>query len=147
MKVILKADVKGLGKMGEIVNTAPGYARNYLMPNDFAALADTKNVKAFEHQKRTIEEKKKKLHDGNLSFAEKLSAMSITIKAKAGEEDKIFGSVTSMDIAEALKAEGVEIDKKTISMEEPIKRLGEHEVQIKVASEVTASLKVKVEPE
>jgi large subunit ribosomal protein L9 len=114
------------------------------MPNDFAAPADTKNVKALEHQQRVIEEKKKKLHEASLSFAEKLSAMSVTIKAKAGEEEKLFGSVTNMDIAEALKAEGVEIDKKSISLEEPIKRLGEHEVQVKVGPEVTASLKVQV---
>jgi large subunit ribosomal protein L9 len=144
MKVILKADVKDLGKMGDIVTAAPGYARNYLIPNDFAAPANTKNVKALEHQKKVIADKKKKLHEGYVSFAEKLSTTSITIKARAGEEEKLFGSVTSMDIAEALKAEGVELDKKKISLEEPIKRLGEHEVQIKVAPEVTASLKVKV---
>ena len=144
MKLILKADVKGLGKMGDIVNAAPGYARNYLMPNDFAAPADTRNVKALEHQKKVVQEKKRKIHEGNVSFADKISSISITITAKAGEEEKLFGSVTSMDIAEALKAEGVELDKKKISLEEPIKRLGEHEVQVQVAPEVTASLKVQV---
>jgi large subunit ribosomal protein L9 len=144
MKVFLREDVKHLGKMGEIVNVADGYARNYLIPKNAAVEANTKNIKEFEHHKRIIEEKAAKVREASRSMAEKLSSVTLTIKAKAGEEDKLFGSVTSMDIADALKAEGYDIDKKKISIEEPIKRLGEHSVEIKVNADVSAHVKVNV---
>jgi large subunit ribosomal protein L9 len=147
MKVILKADVKDLGRIGEVITVKDGFARNYLMPKGFAVDASTKNVKEFEHEKRQILEIAKKIRAGAEGLAEKIVATGITIKAKVGEEDKLFGSVTAMDIADALKAEGIEIDKKKINLEEPIKRVGEYKVPVKLHSDVTADITVHVEPE
>ncbi len=147
MKIFLREDVKNLGKIGEIVNVSDGYARNFLFPKKLAVEANTKNIKEFEHQKRVIQEKVAKIREASRSVAEKLSALTLTIKAKAGEEDKLFGSVTNMDIAEALRAEGFDIDKKKITMEEPIKRLGLHSVEVKVHPEMSATVKVNVVPE
>jgi large subunit ribosomal protein L9 len=147
MKIFLKEDIKSLGRMGEIVDVNDGYARNYLFPKKMAVEAHTKNIKEFEHQKKVIQEKAAKIREASNSVAEKLSALTLTIKAKAGEEEKLFGSVTNMDIANALKAEGFEIDKKKITMGEPIKRLGLHSVEVKIHPEVSATLKVHVVPE
>ena len=144
MKVFLKEDVKSLGKMGEVVNVAEGYARNYLIPQKLAVEANTKNVKEFEHQKRTIKERADKLKDASKAVAEKLSAVTLTIKARAGEEDKLFGSVTTMDIAEALKSAGYDVDKKKVHLEEPIKRLGTYIAEIKIHPEITAKVTVQV---
>ena len=144
MKVFLKEEVKHVGNIGDVVNVADGYARNYLIPKNLAVEANTKNIKEFEHHKRIIQEKAAKVKDASRSLAEKISSLVLTISAKAGEEDKLFGSVTSMDIAEALKAEGYEIDRKKISIEEPIKRLGEHSVEIKVLADISAHVKVNV---
>lgn len=144
MKIFLTEDVKNLGKMGEIVNVADGYARNYLLPKKFAVEANTKNLREFEHNKRIIQEKATKTRESFKTTAEKLSTLSLTIKAKAGEEEKLFGSVTNSDIAEALKAEGYDIDKKKISIEEPIKRLGIYSVEVKIYPEISALLKVQV---
>jgi large subunit ribosomal protein L9 len=147
MKVILKTDVKDLGRVGEVVNVKDGFARNFLVPQGLAVEASTKNVKVFEHEKKKIQEMARKLRSGAAGLAEKISAAKIVIKAKAGEEDKLFGSVTSMDIADALKAEGIEIDKKKIQLDEPIKRIGEYTVAIKLHSEISAQLNVQVMPE
>ncbi len=147
MKVILKSDVKDLGRIGEVVNVKDGFARNYLVPQGLAVEASTKNVKAFEHEKKMIQEMAKKVKTGAAGLGERIASARITIKAKAGEEDKLFGSVTSMDIAEALKAEGIEVDKKRIQLEEPIKRLGEYTIAVKLHPEVTAELNVQVVPE
>jgi large subunit ribosomal protein L9 len=144
MKVFLKEDVKNLGKIGDVVNVAEGYARNFLMPKKFAVEANTKNLKEFEHNKRTIQEKAAKIKNASKATADKLSALTLKIMAKAGEEDKLFGSVTTMDIAEAFKTEGFEIDKKKILLGEPIKRLGEYTVEVKIHSEVNATVKVQV---
>jgi len=147
MKVILKADVKDLGRMGEVVSVKDGFARNYLMPKGLAVDASTKNVRQFEHDKKQIIEMAKKIRAGAEGLAEKIAATGITIKAKAGEEDKLFGSVTAMDIAEALKEQGIEVDKKKIVLDEPIKRLGEYKVSVKLHSDVAADIAVRVEPE
>jgi len=144
MKVILKEDVKGLGHMGEVVNTSDGYARNYLIPKNLVAEASTKNIKELEHNKKIIMEKAAKIRDASKASAEKLAALTLVIKAKVGEEEKLFGSVTSMDIAEALAAEGFEIDKKKIHIDEPIKRIGEYVVHVKIHPEVSAPVKVHV---
>jgi len=147
MKVILKTDVKDLGSIGEVVNVKDGFARNYLVPQGLAAEASTKNLKAFEHEKRKIHEMARKVKAGAAGLAERLAETKVTIKAKVGEEEKLFGSVTSKDIAEALKAEGIEVDKKKIQLDEPIRRLGEYTVTIKLHSEVSAQLNVLVVPE
>lgn len=147
MQVILKDNVKNLGEMGQIVNVAKGYARNFLIPKGLAVEADMKNIKSLEHEKRIIHEKARKIKNLAQDMAGRISAMTLTIKAKAGEEEKLFGSVTTMDIAEALQKEGIEIDKKKISLEEPIKRLGFYTVNIRVHPQVSAQLNIQVIPE
>jgi len=144
MKVILREDVKNLGDMGEVVNVSNGYARNFLLPKKFAVEANTKNLKEFEHNKKVIAERASKIKESVKSAAEKLSAVSLTIKAKTGEDDKLFGSVTNMNIADALASEGFDIDKKKIVMDEPIKRLGEYSVTIKLHPEISTQIKVQV---
>jgi len=144
MKIILKEDIKKLGKMGQIVDVADGYARNYLVPKGLAVEANTKNIRSMGHAKKIIQEKSKKLKDSAQDLASRISSITLTLKAKAGEEEKLFGSVTTMDIAEALLNEGIEIDKKKISLEEPIKRLGSYSVQIKIHPDVSVPLNIQV---
>jgi len=144
MKLILKEDVENLGAMGALVDVANGYGRNYLLPRNMAVEANPQNIKEFEHQKKSILAKVKKLRITAEELANKISAVSVIIEAKAGEEDKLFGSVTVKDIAEAISQKGIEVDKRKIVLEEPIKRLGEYEVKVKVQHDVTATVKVEV---
>ena len=144
MKVILREDVKDLGDMGAIVDVSDGYARNYLVPKGLAVEANVKNVKALEHEKRIIQGKAKKIKNAAEDLSERVSKMSLVIKAKSGEEGKLFGSVTTMDIAELLQKEGVEIDKKRISLDEPIKRLGSYTVSVKLHPEIATQLQLEV---
>lgn len=144
MKVFLKEDVKSLGKMGDIVNVAEGYARNFLIPKKFAVEANTKNIKEFEHNKRVLQLRADKLRQSFKSIADKIASLTVEIKARAGEEEKLFGSITNMDIADALKAQGIEIDKKRIVLDEPIKRLGSYSVEVKLHSDITATVNVNV---
>ena len=144
MKVILKEDVNNLGKIGDMVAVADGYGRNYLLPRGLAIEASTRNVKILEHQKKVIKAKIQKQKSGAELLANKLSSVSCTVAKKAGEEDKLFGSVTTKDIEEALKTEGFSIDRKQILLEEPIKRLGVYSVTIKIHPEVTTEVKVWV---
>jgi len=144
MKVILKDDVKNLGDMGQIVDVSDGYARNYLVPRGLAAEANIKNIKSLEHQRKIIQEKSRKIKLSAQDFSDKISQLKLTIKAKSGEEGKLFGSVTSMDIAEQLKNEGFDIDKKKISLDEPIKRLGSYSVSVKIHPEISAQLNIEV---
>ena len=147
MKIILRQDMDTLGLEGDIVDVANGYARNYLIPKGFALEANNQNIKLFETQKKKIEIKRLKAKEEAEKIREKLSDVMITISQKAGEEDKLYGSVTSMDIAAQLEKEGIVIDRKKISMEKPIKSLGEFEVPIRLYPEVTGSIKVSVVPE
>ena len=144
MKVILKEDVKNLGMMGQIVNVSDGYARNYLVPKGLAVEANMKNIKYLEHTKRIINEKAKRIKNSAQELADKISKMNLVIKAKAGEEGKLFGSVTTMDISELLKNEGIEIDKKKILLDEPIKRLGTYSVNLKIHPEISTQLNIEV---
>lgn len=144
MKIVLKDDVKNIGKTGQIIDVADGYARNYLVPRGLAIEANTKNIKALEHEKRIIEKKAKKIKNSSQELSNKISAMTFTIKAKAGDEGKLFGSVTTMDIAELLQKEGIEIDKKKISLDEPIKRLGSYSVNVKIHPEISTQLNIQV---
>ncbi len=147
MQVILKEDMKNLGKAGDIVTVKDGYARNYLLPRGIAIDATAKNMRALEHARRVVTERAKKLANDAQSLAQKLFQLTVSIKAKAGEEDRLFGSVTAIDISEALKEKGLDIDKRKIILDEPIKRLGSHVVSIKLHPEVIAQLKVEVERE
>ncbi|NWF52289.1 MAG: 50S ribosomal protein L9 [Nitrospirae bacterium] len=144
MKVILKEDIKHLGKMGQVVEVADGYARNFLIPKGLVVEASAKNIKSLEHEKRIIEEKAKKLKNSAQDLASRIASLTITIKSKAGEEGKLFGSITTMDIVESLKKEGIEIDKKMVFLGEPIKRIGSYTVSIKLYTDISAPLNIQV---
>ncbi len=147
MKIILREDMDTLGFEGEIVDVANGYARNYLIPKGMALKANVQNVKLFETQRKKIEVKRVKAKEDAEKIKEQLADVVVTISQKAGEEDKLFGSVTSMDIAAHLEKQGIGIDRQKITLEKPIKALGEFEVQIRLYPEVTGSIKVVVVPE
>ena len=143
MKVILKENVAKLGKSGDIVNVADGYARNFLIPRDRAVLANEHNVKYVEHQKKLIQSKVDKEKQDASRVAELISAHSCTLARKVTEdEEKLFGSVTAADIAEVLTNDGYDIDKNNILLEEPIRTLGVKTVEIKIAENILAKLKV-----
>jgi large subunit ribosomal protein L9 len=144
MKVILQENLENLGHIGDIVKVAPGYARNYLLPKGYALPANEKNTKAMEHAKRQLEYKKNKVLEQAKAIAAKIEGITLTLLHQAGEEGKLFGSVTNMELAEQLKVQGVEIDRKKIALTDPIKQLGEYTVTVKVHPEVTADLKVVV---
>lgn len=144
MRVILKDDVKNLGKIGDIVDVSDGYGRNYLIPRGLAFPASEKNIKALEHEKRLISAKAIKLKKETELLAERLSHMTLSIKAKAGEEEKLFGSITTMDIKDALKGEGIDIDRKRILLQEPIRRLGSYTVGIKLAQDIISEINIRV---
>ena len=144
MKVILKEDIPRLGTMGETVQVAPGYGRNYLIPQGKAALATSKNFKELEHQRQLILRKAELIRKDAESFAEKFRGLTLTLARKVGEEDKIYGSVSVSDISQALEEAGVEIERKLIKLDEPIKSLGEFQVPVKVHADVTAEITVQV---
>jgi large subunit ribosomal protein L9 len=144
MKVILKEDIPKLGTMGETVQVAPGYGRNYLIPQGKAVLATSKNFKELEHQRQLILRKAELIRKDAESFAEKFRGLTLTLARKVAEEDKIYGSVSVSDITQALKEAGVEIERKLIKLDEPIKSLGEFQVPVKVHADVTAELTVQV---
>lgn len=146
MKVILKENIEKLGEMGSVVEVADGYARNYLIPRNLALEASLKNIKKFEHERNIILKRAEKVKKKAEELAERISKITVNIKAQTGEDDKLFGSVTSMDIADALLKQGIEIDRRKIIMpKEPIKRLGSYTVEIKLHPQVTASLNIEVE--
>ncbi len=144
MKVILKEDIPKLGTMGETVQVAPGYGRNYLIPQGKAVLATSKNFKELEHQRQLILRKAELIRKDAESFAEKFKGLTLTLSRKVVEEDKIYGSVSVSDISQALKEAGVEIERKLIKLDAPIKSLGEFQVPVKVHADVTAEITVQV---
>lgn len=144
MKVILKEDVESLGKMGDTVSVSDGYARNFLIPKGLCIEASNKNVKVLEHERKLIEKKLERQREQAKTLSEKLKAVSVTIPMKVGEQDKLFGSVTSKDIEKALAARGVEVNRRNIMMEEPIRSLGEFRVKIKLHPEVFSEVSVVV---
>ena len=144
MQVILREDIDKLGKIGDLVKVADGYARNFLVPKKKAIEATPDNLNAMNHAKKMVSDRIRKIKKDATAEADQLRGLSISIKAKTGEEGKIFGSVTSMDIADAVKAQGVEIDKRKIVLDEPIKRLGDYTVTVKLHGDIHADLKVSV---
>ncbi len=144
MQVILRENVENLGRTGDIVKVSDGYARNFLLPRNLCFMADAKNIAVIEHHKRSLEKKRLTQKSGSEELAKKLADFSCTISRKVGEHDKLFGSVSSGDIAEVLNAAGFAVEKRSIQINEPIKTLGVHTVGIKLQSEVTANLKVWV---
>ncbi len=147
MKLILREDVENLGKGGEVVDVKPGYGRNFLLPRGLAVAANTKNLREIEHQKSVAAAKAAKLKASAQAVAKRLADTPVTLKRKAGEQDKLYGSVTAMDIAEALAARGVQIDRRSIDLSEPIKTVGDFEVPVKLHHDVIGKVKVKVEAE
>jgi large subunit ribosomal protein L9 len=144
IKVILISDVDKLGNTGEIKTVKEGYANNFLIPQKLALLANSVNMKLYEAQKTKIKQKAERLKKEFQEIGEKLSKLSITISREVGEEEKMFGAVTSQDISEAIKNEGIEIDKRKIELIEPLKTLGVHEVSIRLHPEVITQIKVWV---
>jgi len=147
MEVILRRDMDELGLEGDIVDVAKGYARNYLLPKGIALEASQQNKKALELQRKKIEVRRLKAKDEALELKQEIEGMEITFSLKAGEEGKLYGSVTTMDIASQLEKQGLVVDRRKIILEKPIKTLGEIEVPIRIYPEVTGSVKVFVVPE
>jgi large subunit ribosomal protein L9 len=144
MKVILQEDVHNLGAIGDVVDVADGYGRNFLLPRKLAVIADATNQHRLEHVKRVAAARQAKVVAEARELGTRLGATAISIKRQAASEDKIFGSVTNADIAEALLAQGIEIDKRTILLEEPIKNIGVFQVPVRIHKDVDASVKVYV---
>ncbi|RLG12834.1 50S ribosomal protein L9 [Candidatus Pacearchaeota archaeon] len=144
MEVILRTDIPKLGKAGDIVKVKDGFARNYLIPKGFAIPANQKNIKALENQRRIILAKAERERKKAQSLAEKLETITLTVYRKIIEEDRIYGSVNVGDILNFLKEQGIELDKKQILLEEPIKTLGTFEIPIKLASDIVVNVKLEV---
>jgi large subunit ribosomal protein L9 len=144
MRVILRESLDKLGQAGEVVTVREGYGRNYLLPRGLAVVATEKDVHRFEHDKRVIAARAAKMAKELAAQADKLSQVSVTITASVGEGDRLYGSVTTRDIADALKAKGVAIDSKKLHLAEPIKALGQFEVPVKLAPNLAPTIKVNV---
>ena len=144
MKLILREDVYNLGKSGELVTVKDGYARNYLLPRNLGMLANAANVRQLEHEKQVIELRQQKMKGGAVEQAKKLEAVAVKIARKVGEQDKLFGSVTALDVAEALAAAGHKLDRRLIHLPEPIRAVGIFEIEIRLHREVAAKIKVEV---
>jgi len=146
MEVILREDVMHLGQIGDIVKVRPGYARNYLIPRGLATLADRRNLSVLEHDKRVVEDKRKRALTAAETVVKKLAATKVTIAARAGAEGKLFGSVTNIDIEQALADAGVAVERRRIRLDEPIKTLGDHTVLVTLAAGVQGEVTVSVVP-
>jgi len=144
VKLILREDVPSLGDAGDVVSVRPGFARNYLLPQGKAIHATDANVSELEHHKRVVTERVTRERRAFEAQRDRLQAQRLEFTAQAGEEGKLFGSVTASQIAEELAAKGMEIDRRKIQLEEPIREVGEHTVSIRLHREIVANVKVKV---
>ncbi len=144
MRIILRENLDKLGQAGEVVTVREGYGRNYLLPRGLAMIASEKDVARFEHDKRVIAARAAKLAKDLSAQADRISQVSVTITASVGEGDRLYGSVTTRDIADALKAQGVAIDSKKLQLAEPIKALGTTEVPVKLGHNLSPTIKVHV---
>jgi large subunit ribosomal protein L9 len=148
MKVILQQDVKGLGKAGDVVNASDGYARNYLIPKKLATEASAGNLNSIKLQKKAEEKRQAEAQEKAEKLRDRLEKVTVSMKAKSGEGGRLFGSITNKEIAEMLeKQHGIALDKRKISLNEPIKDLGDTTVEVKVYPGVTGTLKIKVQSE
>ena len=145
--LILREPVLRLGEAGDVVKVKPGFARNYLIPQGKAMVATAANVRELEHDKRVVSEKAAKEMKSLEAVRDRIESLSLEVVARVGEEGKLFGSVTVLQIAEQLAAQGVEIDRRRIDLREPIKEAGEHIVPIKLHRDLVANAKLKVSPE
>jgi large subunit ribosomal protein L9 len=144
VQVILNEDLPNLGRPGDVVRVRAGYARNYLLPRKLAVEANSRNLRAFEHQKRLAMAKREALQAQAMTEKEKIEDLHLTLPAHAGEEGKLFGSVTNLDLERALHQRGFTVDRRRILLAEPIKQLGEYSVMIRLQPEVDANLKFSV---
>jgi large subunit ribosomal protein L9 len=144
IQLILNEEVPNLGVPGDVVKVRAGYARNYLLPRKLAVEANPKNLRAFEHQKGLAMLKREALKNKARGLKEKVDALSLTMSARAGEEGKLFGSVTNIDVERALRERGIDIDRRKILLVEPIKQLGDYTIQVRLEAEVEAGLKLSV---
>jgi large subunit ribosomal protein L9 len=144
MKVILTKDLDNLGRAGALVEVKTGYGRNYLLPRNLAVLATAKNVRQLEHQKAGILSRSAKEKQNMTAMAQKLSAIEVKFTRKVGEQNKLFGSVTSKDVHEQLAGQGYQIERRQVHLPDPLKELGTFEVDVKLHPEVTAKVKVTV---
>ena len=145
MKVILQENIDGLGYLGDVLDVAKGYARNYLLPRKKAVVANERQQKMFEHLKRQVEKKAKEELTAINDFGKKLSGISLSFEVQTGKEDKLFGSVTTKDIAEQLAAKGFEVDRRKIQLAQPIKELGTFSVPVKLHREIVSKISVTVQ--
>ena len=144
MEVILKEDIVNLGKIGDVVRVRDGYARNYLLPRGLVLVANKKNIKTFEHQKKLVADQKQKVIRHAQTVGGELSGVALTIAMRTGEEGKLFGSVTNIQIEKALKAKGLNVDRRKIHLDEPIRVLGDYEIPVRLSADLTVPLKVSV---
>jgi large subunit ribosomal protein L9 len=147
LQVILNEDVPSLGRTGDVVRVRAGYARNFLLPRRLAVMADARNLRAFENQKRIALARREVKKGAALKYKEQLEALTLTVTARAGEEGKLFGSVTNLDLERALRERGFEVDRRKIVLVEPIKLLGDYTVAVRLEPEVEANLKLTVSAE
>lgn len=144
MEVILKEDIVNLGKIGDVVRVRDGFARNYLLPRGLVLEANKKNLRLFEHQKKIVADQKQKITKSAQAVAEQLTGVELTLSMRAGEEGRLFGSVTNMQLEKALKERGLKVDRRKIQLEQPIKTLGDYEIPIRLSGDVTVMLKLSV---
>jgi len=144
MEIILQEDVLNLGRIGDVVKVRDGYGRNYLLPRGLALEANRRNLRVLEHQKRLVAGKKERDLRQAQTMSQQLSALTVEIQARAGEGDRLFGSVTNMDIEKALKAQGVTVDRRKILLAEPIKQLGTYTIPISLGGDVRGNVTVQV---
>lgn len=147
MKIILTENIPSLGEIGQVVKVAPGYARNYLLPQGLALKATGENVRELEHRKRMLAQKREKVRQQMMSLAEKLNQVTIVMKRKVADEDRLYGSVSAVDIAAALEELGFELPRRSIQQDQPFKKLGEFPVAIRIGSDVEATVKLVIEKE
>ena len=147
VEVILRDDVANLGKIGDVVRVKPGYARNFLFPRGLAVEASGKNLRVLEHQKRLIGAKRERERKGAEAVAAKLDGLRLTVKARVGEEGRLFGSVTNLDVERLLAERGFTVERRRIALEEPIKQLGTFPIVVHVGREVRATVQLTVEAE
>ena len=147
MEVILREHVDNLGRRGEVVKVADGYARNYLLPRKMALLATEGNKKQIERERATFDLKEAEEQKGAEAIAARMVGLEVEIARKVGETEALYGSVTSADVADALAAKGFEVDRRKIQLPEPLKKIGEYDVPVKLYRDVVPTVKVKVVPE
>ncbi|MDR3554613.1 MAG: 50S ribosomal protein L9 [Syntrophobacteraceae bacterium] len=147
MKIILTEAVDSIGQIGDLVNVAPGYARNFLFPKKLAMEATGKNVRELEHKKKQLAQKREIHRQEMLTFAEKLNGVTVSMRRKVSEDDKLYGSVNSSDVGKALEDLGYRIERKNILLEQPIKQIGEYRVVVRIGGEVSSTISVVIEKE